>query len=42
MSSGAMAGYRAFDVNFEKGTENMLYEYDMLTHGPIVETAARF
>jgi hypothetical protein len=42
MLRGATAGYRAFDVNFENGAENMLYEYDMLMHGPIVGAAARF
>jgi hypothetical protein len=37
-----MLGYRALYVDFEKGTGNTLYEYDMLTHGPIVGVTARF
>lgn len=38
----AMVGYRALYVDFEKGAGNTLYEYDMLTHGPIMGVTARF
>jgi hypothetical protein len=38
----AMVGYRALYVDFEKGAGNMLYQYDMLTHGPIMGVTARF
>jgi hypothetical protein len=38
----AMIGYRALYVDFEKGAGNTLYEYDMLTHGPIMGVTARF
>ncbi len=31
-----MLGYRALYVDFEKGAGNTLYEYDMLTHGPVI------
>jgi hypothetical protein len=37
----AMIGYRALYVDFEKGG-NTPYEYDMLTHGPIMGVIARF
>lgn len=38
----AMVGYRALYVDFEKGTGNTLYQYDMLTHGPMMGVTARF
>lgn len=38
----AMLGYRALYVDFEKGAGNTLYQYDMLTHGPILGVTARF
>lgn len=38
----AMVGYRALYVDFEKGAGNTLYQYDMLTHGPIMGVTARF
>lgn len=38
----AVLGYRALYVDFEKGSGNTLYEYDMLTHGPIIGVSARF
>lgn len=38
----AVLGYRALYVDFEKGAGNTLYEYDMLTHGPIMGVTARF
>lgn len=38
----AVLGYRALYVDFEKGAGNTLYEYDMLTHGPILGVSARF
>lgn len=38
----AMVGYRALYVDFEKGAGNTLYEYDMLTHGPMMGVTARF
>jgi hypothetical protein len=37
-----MLGYRALYVDFEKGAGGTHYEYDMLTHGPIVGVTARF
>lgn len=37
-----MLGYRALYVDFEKGAGNTLYQYDMLTHGPIMGVSARF
>lgn len=37
-----MLGYRALYVDYEKGAGNTLYQYDMLTHGPIVGVTARF
>lgn len=38
----AMVGYRALYVDFEKGAGNTLYQYDMLTHGPVMGITARF
>ena len=38
----AMLGYRALYVDFEKGAGSTLYEYDMLTHGPVIGVTARF
>lgn len=38
----AMVGYRALYVDYAKGSGNTLYEYDMLTHGPIMGVTARF
>lgn len=38
----AMVGYRALYVDFKKGAGSTLYEYDMLTHGPIMGVTARF
>jgi hypothetical protein len=38
----AVLGYRALYVDFEKGAGNTLYQYDMLTHGPILGVSARF
>jgi len=38
----AMLGYRALYVDFEKGGGHTLYQYDMLTHGPIMGVTARF
>ncbi len=38
----AMLGYRALYVDYAKGGGNSLYEYDMLTHGPIMGVTARF
>jgi hypothetical protein len=38
----AMLGYRAFYVDYAKGSGNTLYEYSMLTHGPIMGITARF
>lgn len=38
----AMLGYRALYVDYTKGTGKSLYEYDMLTHGPIMGVTARF
>jgi hypothetical protein len=38
----AVLGYRALYVDFEKGAGNRLYQYDMLTHGPILGVSARF
>jgi hypothetical protein len=38
----AMVGYRALYVDYEKGAGNTLYQYDMLTHGPIMGVTARF
>jgi hypothetical protein len=38
----ALVGYRALYVDFEKGSGNTLYEYNMLTHGPIIGVRARF
>lgn len=38
----AMLGYRALYVDYAKGSGNTLYEYDMLTHGPIMGVTARF
>lgn len=37
-----MAGYRALYVDYARGSGNTLYEYDMLTHGPIMGVTARF
>lgn len=37
-----MLGYRALQVDFAKGSGRTLYQYDMLTHGPIVGVTARF
>jgi hypothetical protein len=37
-----MLGYRALYVDFQKNSGSKLYEYDMLTHGPIVGVTARF
>jgi hypothetical protein len=37
-----MAGYRALYVDYERGTGRSRYEYDMLTHGPILGVTARF
>jgi hypothetical protein len=37
-----MAGYRALYVDYPQGSGNTLYEYDMLTHGPIMGITARF
>lgn len=42
VSWSAMAGYRALYVDYEKGTGRTRYEYDMLTHGPILGVTARF
>lgn len=38
----AMLGYRALYVDYAKGEGRSLYEYDMLTHGPIMGVTARF
>jgi hypothetical protein len=38
----AMVGYRALYVDYARGSGNTLYEYDMLTHGPIMGVTARF
>jgi hypothetical protein len=38
----AMLGYRALQVDYQKGSGNTLYEYDILTHGPILGVSARF
>ncbi|CAM5415899.1 hypothetical protein AFEL58S_02265 [Afipia felis] len=38
----AMLGYRALYVDYAKGEGHSLYEYDMLTHGPIMGVTARF
>jgi len=38
----AMAGYRALYVDYAEGNGRSLYEYDMLTHGPILGVTARF
>lgn len=38
----AMVGYRALYVDYAKGSGNTLYEYSMLTHGPIMGVTARF
>lgn len=38
----ALVGYRALYVDFEKGGGNTLYEYNMLTHGPVMGVTARF
>jgi hypothetical protein len=38
----AMLGYRALYVDYAKGSGNTLYEYNMLTHGPIMGITARF
>lgn len=38
----AMVGYRALYVDYAQGSGNTLYEYDMLTHGPILGVTARF
>lgn len=37
-----MLGYRALYVDFQRGSGRNLYEYDMLTHGPIIGVTARF
>ncbi|MGX5733312.1 hypothetical protein [Bosea thiooxidans] len=37
-----MLGYRALYVDFSKGRGRSHYEYDMLTHGPVVGVTARF
>ncbi|MCV9937165.1 hypothetical protein OIU35_12405 [Boseaceae bacterium BT-24-1] len=37
-----MLGYRALYVDFSKGHGRSRYEYDMLTHGPVVGVTARF
>lgn len=38
----AMIGYRALYVDYEQGSGHKLYQYDMLTHGPILGVTARF
>jgi hypothetical protein len=38
----AMLGYRALQVDYQKGSGNTLYEYDIVTHGPILGVTARF
>ena len=37
-----MLGYRALYVDYAKGSGRTRYEYDMLTHGPIMGITARF
>ena len=37
-----MLGYRALYVDFEKGAGSTLYQYDVLTHGPVIGVTARF
>lgn len=37
-----MLGYRALYADYSKGTGRSHYEYDMLTHGPIIGLTARF
>jgi hypothetical protein len=37
-----MLGYRALHVDFSKGAGRSHYEYDMLTHGPVLGLTARF
>jgi hypothetical protein len=37
-----MVGYRALHVDYSKGAGDMLYQFDMLQHGPIVGVSARF
>jgi hypothetical protein len=37
-----MIGYRALYVDFSKGSDVTLYEYDMLQHGPIAGLTMRF
>jgi len=38
----AMIGYRALYADYQKGSGHRLYQYDMLTHGPILGVTARF
>lgn len=42
VSWNGMLGYRALYVDFSKGSGRSHYEYDMLTHGPIMGITARF
>lgn len=37
-----MVGYRALYVDFSKGRGRSHYQYDMLTHGPVLGLTARF
>lgn len=37
-----MLGYRALYVDYSKGRGRSHYEYDMLTHGPVIGLTARF
>ncbi|SFD11564.1 hypothetical protein SAMN05428997_11814 [Bosea sp. CRIB-10] len=41
-SWSGMLGYRALYVDFSKGRGRSHYEYDMLTHGPVLGLTARF
>lgn len=41
-ASGAHWLAIALYVDFEKGGGNALYEYNMLTHGPVIGVIARF
>jgi hypothetical protein len=42
VSYSGLLGYRAFSVDFEKGSGPSRYEFDMIQHGPLVGLTASF
>jgi len=38
----AMIGYRALYADYQQGSGHKLYQYDLLTHGPMLGVTARF